>query len=337
MTMTTSPERFLVTGAAGCIGAWAVRLLLDQGVPVVASDLSPDLRRFQLISAARARRVGDQDGQLEFAQLDVTRTEDVKALVVERGITHIVHLAGLQLPFCAADPPLGAMVNVVGTINVFEAVRATGRTIGLALASSAAVFGAATGNPAGPVTDTSAFVPDSLYGVYKAANEGTARVYSSSHSVGSICLRPFIVYGPGRDQGMTSDPTKAMLAAVSGVPFRIKFGGSMLLTYAPDCARAFIAAARTSAGSGDTVSLNVPGHRIGVPALVDLIEQILPGTGHLISWDRTLLGVPSLLAGPALRDVVGDLSSTRLEDGVRETIEAFRAALAAGLISPPSA
>ena len=48
--MPTSPERFLVTGAAGCIGAWALRLLLDEGVPVVATDLSPDLRRFRLIS-----------------------------------------------------------------------------------------------------------------------------------------------------------------------------------------------------------------------------------------------------------------------------------------------
>lgn len=328
--MTRSPERFLVTGAAGCIGAWAVRLLLDQGVPVVATDLSPDLRRFQLISA------GNRDTKPEFAQLDVTSTEDVKALVAERNITHIIHLAGLQLPFCAADPPLGAMVNVVGTVNVFEAIRATGKPIGLALASSAAVFGAAAGNQTGPVADTSAFVSDSLYGVYKVANEGTARVYSSSHSIGSICLRPFIVYGLGRDQGMTSDPTKAMLAAAAGVPFRIKFGGSVLLNYAPDCARAFIAAARTSAGSGDTVSLNVPGHRIGIPALVDLIERILPGAENLISWDRTLLGVPSLLAGSALEDVVGDLPSTPLEDGIRETIEAFRAALAAGLISPPA-
>ncbi len=43
-------RRFLVTGAGGCIGAWALRLLLDEGVPVVATDLSPDLRRFELIS-----------------------------------------------------------------------------------------------------------------------------------------------------------------------------------------------------------------------------------------------------------------------------------------------
>ena len=133
--MPTSPERFLVTGAAGCIGSWAVRLLLDEGVPVVATDLSPDLRRFELISQGQA------GGQPDFAPLDVTSAQDVADAVAAHGITHVVHLAGLQLPFCAADPPLGAMVNVVGTVNVFEAIRAAGRPIGLALASSAAVFG----------------------------------------------------------------------------------------------------------------------------------------------------------------------------------------------------
>jgi nucleoside-diphosphate-sugar epimerase len=324
----TSPQRFLVTGAAGCIGAWAVRLLLDEGVPVVATDLSPDLRRFELISQGRAGQ------QPDFATLDVTSARDVAALVADRGITHVVHLAGLQLPFCAADPPLGAMVNVVGTVNVFEAIRAAGGPIGLALASSAAVFGKPGGHPAGVVADNSPLLPDSFYGVYKAANEGTAKVYSTQHGIGSIALRPFIVYGLGRDQGMTSDPTKAMLATAAGVPFRIKFSGSMLLTYAPDCARAFIASARAAAGSGEAVSLNVPGHRVSVPALVGLIEDVLPGSGHLITWDNHPLPVPSVLAAPAIHDAVGPVPNIPLAEGVRETVKGFQDALAAGLVSP---
>jgi nucleoside-diphosphate-sugar epimerase len=326
--MPTSPERFLVTGAGGCIGAWTARLLLDEGVPVVATDLSPDLRRFELVSQGR------DDGRPDFAELDVTSARDVAALVADRGITHVVHLAGLQLPFCAADPPLGAMVNVVGTVNVFEAVRAAGGRLGLALASSAAVFGKPGSHPAGVVADGSPLLPDSFYGVYKAANEGTAKVYSAQHGIGSVALRPFIVYGLGRDQGMTSDPTKAMLAAAAGVPFRIKFSGSMLLTYAPDCARAFIASARAAAGSGEAISLNVPGQRIGVPALAGLIDEILPGTGQLITWDDNPIPVPSLLAAPAIYDAVGDVPNIALADGVRETIKGFQDALAAGLVSP---
>ena len=326
--MPSSTERFLVTGAAGCIGAWAVRLLLDEGVPVLATDLNPDLRRFELISQGRP-------GQPEFAELDVTSGRDVAAIVADRGITHVVHLAGLQLPFCAADPPLGALVNVVGTVNVFEAIRASGGHIGLAFASSAAVFGKPDRHPAGVVADNSPLLPDSFYGVYKVANEGTASVYATGHGIGSIALRPFIVYGLGRDQGMTSDPTKAMLAAAAGVPFQIKFSGSMLLTYAPDCARAFIASARAAAGSGEAISLNVPGHRISVPALAGLIEDALPGSGRLITWDRNPLPVPSVLAGPAIRDAVGDVPNIPLADGVRETIKGFQDALAAGRLSGP--
>jgi len=328
--MTKSPEKFLVTGAAGCIGAWAVRLLLDEGVPVVATDLSEDLHRFRLISQ------GLPDDQAEFTRLDVTDGRAVAALVADRGITHIVHLAGLQLPFCAADPALGAMVNVVGTVNMFEAIRAAGGQAALAYASSAAVFGDPAGRPAGLVGDASELLPESFYGVYKAANEGTAKVYSREHGIGSIGLRPFIVYGLGRDQGMTSDPTKAMLAAAAGVPFKIKFGGSVLLTYAPDCARAFIAAARAAAGSGEAISLNVPGHRIGIPALVDLIEDVLPGASQHITWDRNPLRVPSLLADSALPNAIGDLPTSRLADGVRETIKGFQAGLAAGLVAPAS-
>lgn len=328
--MTMSTEKFLVTGAAGCIGAWTVRLLLDEGVPIVATDLSADVHRFRLISQGRS------DDLAEFAQLDVTDGKAVAALVADRGITHVVHLAGLQLPFCAADPALGAMVNVVGTVNVFEAIRAAGGQVGLAFASSAAVFGDSGRHPAGLVGDNAELLPDSFYGVYKAANEGTAKVYSRDHGIGSIGLRPFVVYGLGRDQGMTSDPTKAMLAAAAGVPFKIKFGGSVLLTYAPDCARAFIASARKAAGSGEAISLNVPGDRIGIPALVDLIDEVLPGSRQFITWDNKPLRVPSLLAGSALRDAVGDIPASYLADGVRETIKGFQTGLAAGLVSPGS-
>ncbi len=201
--MTKGTEKFLVTGAAGCIGAWAIRLLLDDGVDVVASDVSEDLRRFHLISHPRRDVV-------DFVPLDVTDTAAVARVVEEHQITHIVHLAGLQVPFCAANPPLGAMVNVVGNVNFFDAVRASGRSIGLAYASSAAVFGGGSAYSGGVVGDTSPLLPDTHYGVYKVANEGTARIYSLNNGIGSVGLRPFIVYGPGRDQGMTSDATKAL-------------------------------------------------------------------------------------------------------------------------------
>lgn len=242
---------------------------------------------------------------------------------------------GLQMPFCAANPPLGAIVNVGGTVNVFEAVKAAGRRIGLAYASSAAVFGSSSFFASGVVGDDAPPQPDSHYGVYKVANEATARVYSMNDGIGSVGLRPFVVCGPGRDQGMTSDPTKAMLAATARVPFRIKFGGNLLLTYAPDCALTFIAAARAAAGSGDAICLNVPGQRIGVPALIDLIEDALPAARGLLSCDTAPIRLPALLAGSSLAAAIGEVHNRPLEDGVQDTIDCFRRALAAGIVAPP--
>src|SRR5262249_58742011 len=93
-----------------------------------------------------------------------------------RGTPRVAPWAGRRRRFCAAAPPLGAMVNVVGTVNVFEAVRAAGRTIGLTFASSAAVFGDPSWHRAGLVADTSELLPDPFYGVYKAAHAGTPKV-----------------------------------------------------------------------------------------------------------------------------------------------------------------
>ncbi len=327
--MSTKHERFLVTGAGGCIGAWTVRRLLDAGVEVIATDLSEDLRRFRLVSYPRAEE------RLDFVALDVTATKAVVELVAEREVTHIIHLAGLQVPFCAADPPLGAMVNVVGTVNMFEAARQAGRPTGLVYASSAAVFGSSSFFSSGMVSDTSPVLPETLYGVYKVANEGTARIYAMDHGIGSVGLRPFVVYGPGRDQGMTSGPTVAMLAAAAGVPYHIKFGGNALLTYAPDCAAAFIGAARAAMASGDAVCCNVPGRRVAVPDLIDLIEDVVPSAKGLITSERSPLRVPALLEEPTLEAAVGEVPNCPIAEGVRATIEHFQSTLTAGLLSPP--
>ena len=323
-------ERFLVTGAAGCIGAWVARLLLDGGAEVIATDLSEDLRRFSLVS----HHNGDEK-ELDFVSLDVTATQAVANLVAEREVSHIVHLAGLQIPFCAANPPLGAMVNVVGTVNMFEAARLSERRVGLAYASSAAVFGSSSFFSSGMVGDTSPQLPESHYGVYKVANEGTARIYAMQHGMGSVGLRPFVVYGPGRDQGMTSGATVAMLAAAAGVPYHIKFGGTVLLTYAPDCAGSFIAAARAAMGSGDAVCCNVPGHRVAMPELIELIEAVVPAAKGLITCEQAPLRAPALLKGPTLETVIGEVANRPLEEGVRSTIEHFEKALGAGLLGPP--
>ena len=105
-----------MTGAKGCIGAWTVRCLLSEGTPVVAFDLDTDPGRLRLLAS------DDEIGQVRRVAGDISDTAEVNRVVADEGITHIIHLAALQQPFCLADPPRGATVNVTGTVNIFEAV-----------------------------------------------------------------------------------------------------------------------------------------------------------------------------------------------------------------------
>lgn len=58
------------------------------------------------------------------SQGNIADTEYTKKVITEAKPTAIIHLAGLQIPTCRANPILGAQVNVIGTLNVFEAAKA---------------------------------------------------------------------------------------------------------------------------------------------------------------------------------------------------------------------
>src|SRR5579883_1046596 len=152
--------RVLLTGGYGCIGAWIVRNLFERGDEVWIYDLKEDPRRLRLILPE------DQVRRAHFIPGDVTDLATLQRAVREHGITHLVHLAGLQVPVCRADPLLGAKVNVLGTLVAFEAVRQFGGQVRrLVYASSAAVFGPPASYPAGPLADDVPLVPTTHYGV----------------------------------------------------------------------------------------------------------------------------------------------------------------------------
>jgi UDP-glucuronate 4-epimerase len=295
-------ERFFVTGALGCIGAWAATLLVREGASVVAYDLGDDDHRLRLIASP------EEIGEIAFVRGDVTDLEQLEQTLVEHQITHVVHLAALQVPFVKANPPLGAQVNVVGTVNVFEAARRHGLATPIAYASTAAVY-----------DDRGDRSPRTLYGVFKLANEGTASVYWADEGVSSIGIRPFVVFGPGRDQGLTSGPTLAMHAAANGKPYHIAFGGRTELHYAPDVARGFIAAARSHAEGA--FAYDFPGTPIHMSEMVAAIEAAEPDARGLVTFDDVPLPFPEELPGERLAAQV-----TPLDVAVRETIEHFRSA-----------
>src|SRR3954449_6977580 len=100
--------RVLITGGYGFIGAWIIRNLLARGNQVFVYDLKEDPRRLrQILPEAEVKKVA-------FVQGDVTDLAGLRKAITDLAVTHIIHLAGLQVPTCRADPMLGAKVNVLG-------------------------------------------------------------------------------------------------------------------------------------------------------------------------------------------------------------------------------
>jgi len=319
-------ERFLVTGAFGCIGAWTVKRLVDEGVPVVTYDLPGEPRRLQLIMEPSALK------QVQFVDGDITDGEAFDRVVTEHQISHIIHLAALQVPFVRANPVLGARVNVVGTANVLETVRRQASRIeSLAYASSVGVYGAANLYPPGPLAHDAPLAPPTLYGVTKQANEGYARIYWQDHQLPSVGLRPFFVYGPGRDQGVSSTPTKAMAAAAAERDYEIPFGGTAVYQHADDVAAVFIRAARKMPQGAPVYNLG--GITATVEEVVAAIDRAAPAmAGRITSVAKPLGVTPDTVDGSELEGWLGPIAWRSLDDGVRETIDAFKSAMREGTI-----
>lgn len=313
-------ETYFITGAQGCIGSWIVKALVERGDQAVVFDRSDDSRRLAAI-------MDHEDlAKVRFVTGDITDGAAVLSALQNSEAQRVIHLAGLQVPTCKLDPINGALVNVVGTLNVFEAAK----TIGInqvVYASSAAVYGLNDDDAA--LDESAQLEPTTHYGVFKRTNEGNARIYFLDHGINSAGLRPLTVYGVNRDTGLTSDPTKAMKAAVLGRPFHIRFGGATDFQYVADTAAAFISCA-DNAPEGAHV-FNLHGETVTVERIANFINsQVAHNNGDLVTFGGPPIPIAAAMDDTAIRRVLHALPSTPLEVGVHETMERFSALRDAG-------
>lgn len=312
-------ETYFITGAQGCIGSWIVKALVERGDTPFVFDRSEDDRRLRAIM-----QLQDID-RVRFVSGDITDVSAVRLALEQSGARRIIHLAGLQVPTCKADPVAGAFVNVIGTLNLFEAAKALGAER-IVYASSAAVFGA--GDIDNPIDENATSEPSTHYGVFKRTNEGNARVYFLDHGINSVGLRPLTVYGVNRDTGLTSDPTKAMKAAVLGNPFHIRFSGATDFQYVEDTAAAFIRCA-DEAPNGAHV-FNLHGQTVSVQRIANVINE--NAGRELVTFSGPEIPIAPALDDSAIKNIFGDLPSTPLEVGLRETMRRFRELRDAGCL-----
>ena len=297
---------YLLTGALGAVGAWTVRALIDRGHHVVTYDLGGSDHRLRLA-------LSDKElATLTRVRGDVTDLAALERTMSEHDVTAVIHLAAMQVPFVREDPVVGAQVNVVGTVNALEAARRRGDAMRPVVYASSIAALAAPGRH-----------PSTLYGVFKLANEGTAERYFTDYGVPSVGLRPHTVYGPGRDQGLTSAPTAAMQAAAEGRKYRIPFGGALQLQYVADAGEAFV---RASEADADGASVhNLDGPVATVDDVVAAIEAAEPSAAGRVTCGGDPLPFPESVDSSSFTELVGGAVSRPLADGVAESVARFRA------------
>ena len=290
---------------------------------VYDQDPAP-VRLSKIASPAQVQRVVIETGSIE----DTAR---VKSLVKNSGITHIVHLAAVLMPFCHANPVTGGLINVVGTLNVFEAARDAGRAVRVVYASSSAVWGPDDAYEPRRLTEDDPLKPATHYGVFKQANEGNARAFHTAHGISSIGLRPWAVYGFGRDLGVTADPTLAIRAAVYGEKYQIRLSGHMDLQYVEDVAGAFIQCLFAEIDGAHV--FNLAGEVISMDDFIQVLNRIRPGAAGLITAAGPQVPVAYRMDDSQLRSYLPGVPRTSLEDGIRNTIEIFERVRQAELIT----
>lgn len=180
----------LVTGGAGFIGSNLVDNLLASGYSVRVID---NLSSGNVVNLSNAQLYGDR---FEFCLGDVRDFDDVVKVV--KDISCVVHLAAqVSVQYSLQKPVVSASTNLMGFLNVLEAARIN-KVSRLIYASSAAVYGQPSRLP---LSETSALVPISPYGLEKLVNEQYADLYGNVCGISCLGFRFFNVYGPRQDPG----------------------------------------------------------------------------------------------------------------------------------------
>lgn len=293
--------RVLVTGGGGFIAAWIMKQLLDDDVAVRSLDLTDKPRIALSILGEAAAKVDWRAG-------DIANAADVDAAATDCDL--IMHLAAILTPDCAADPLRGCDILLGGTLNVFEAARKLGQKHVLYM-SSAGVYGPEQGHTPEPTT---------LYGAYKLAGEGVARAYLADHDIASAGFRPLVVYGPGRESGLTAGPSLACKAAANDEDYVIPFAGDSDFIYVDDIAASFIAAMKRPPRGAKVY--NIIADRCPTADFAAEVGRQAPGT--TISAQGPHLPIAADIAEGDLRVDYPEVPRTSISEGIAKTIAFYR-------------
>ena len=173
-----------------------------------------------------------------------------------------------------------------------------------------------------PLADDVPLTPSTHYGVFKCTNEGNARIYFQDFGISSVGLRPWTVYGVGRDFGMTSEPTKAIKSLALNRACHISYGGWQDYQYVDDVAK--ITVRCLEAQYQGAKSYNLRGHVADLATFHRALCEVEPAAAKLITFGERQIAIAYDLDDQALQRDLGPMPRTPLVDGIRATLGQFR-------------
>ena len=293
-------KRVIIFGGCGFLGSWIAKVLLNKKFKITIFDIK--------IQKNLLNSILDKDVEkIKFVEGDITNFEQVQEAV--KNTDQVINLAGLMTPDCSAKPILGAQVNILGSINVFEALKQNNIKF-LVYASSAGVFGQ---------KDKYYPFPETHYGAYKLAVEGVARAYFNENKISSIGIRPYVLYGPGREIGGTAGITLACKAAKQGFNFDIGFSGKAGFVYVEDVADLVeMSLDKCLLGA---LTININGITADVKNIISIIKKNIPKSN--IGFDSNPLSVVDEILGEEPSKYFENFKYTSLESGIKKTIDFY--------------
>lgn len=313
--MTT--KHALVTGGAGFIGSHVAEALIAEGWRVTVLDDLSSGKREQVPAGA------------EFVQADI-RSPEAAACIRDGGFDLMCHLAAqMDVRRSVTDPSFDADVNIRGSLNLFEAIRTSGRATRVLFASTGgAVYGDFV-EP--PNLETYGKDPESPYGIAKFAVELYLAYYARIHGLDYIALRFANVFGPRQDpHGEAGVVAIFCQRLLKGTPLTVFGDGGQTrdYVYVGDVARAHVLASALPtipAGRVDDRAFNLGTGR--ETSVIELAEALMRASSRRVELQhaparpgeqrRSVVSIAKAHAG------LGWTPQVSLEDGLANTFTWF--------------
>ena len=303
MTTENQPPSVLITGATGFIGLALVRALVTAGHAVTVFALPSELERVP--------------GGVQVVEGNITNPQAIATAVASMRPEWLFHLAAVGVTHPDLPSSEACAVNVMGTVNVLEAARATDTVRRIVAIGSSYEYG--------PRATDEGLDPFNVYSASKVAAWAFARAAHNAWRAPVVWMRPFQVYGPG--QNPRALIPAAIRAALGGEDFRMTAGEQMRdFIYVEDVVRGSLAAATATHIDGRALDLGT-GRLSRIRDVIEQVWQMTQAPGRIMAGALPyrageVTAIPA--AFERTRRLTGWEARISLEQGLRLTIAEAR-------------